>query len=67
MTSCRYVHHFLAGGDPRVQKVVMLGFLLSGAAFASLFVLAQFSYRFERFAAHFTLVLTGLLVHECSF
>jgi hypothetical protein len=43
-----------------------LGALRSWAAFAGLLVLAQFSFRIERFAAHFTLVLTGLLVHDCS-
>jgi hypothetical protein len=41
LTSCRYVHHFLAGTYLRVQEVIMLGTaLLSSAAFASLFVLA---------------------------
>jgi hypothetical protein len=60
--------------DLREQKVVMLGFLLSGAAFASLFVLAQFSFSLERFVARrFTLVLSGRsgrsgrLVHDFSF
>jgi hypothetical protein len=55
-----------------VQKVVMLGTaLLSSAAFASLFVLAQFGFSLERFIAwRFTLVLSGRngrLVHDCSF
>ena len=66
------MRHFLAGGGPRVQKVVMLGTaLLSSAAFASLFVLAQFGFSLERFIAwRFTLVLSGRngrLVHDCSF
>jgi hypothetical protein len=65
------MRHFLVDGDLRVQKVVMLGFLWSGAAFASLFVLAQFSFSLERFVARrFTLVLSGWsgrLVHDFSF
>ena len=62
---------FGAAPDLREQKVVMLGFLLSGAAFASLFVLAQFGFSLERFVTRrFTLVLSGRsgrLVHDCSF
>jgi hypothetical protein len=56
----------------RVQEV-MLGtaLLFFRAAFASLFMLAQFSFRFKRFVARwFTLVLSGRsgrLVHHCSF
>jgi hypothetical protein len=48
----------------RMQEVVMLGLLLSWNAFASLFVLAQFSFSLERFVAHFTLILSGRLVHD---
>ena len=72
LTSCRYVHHFLAGTYLRVQEVIMLGTaLLPSAAFASLFVLSQFNFSLERFVARrFTRVLSGRsgwLVHDCSF
>ena len=70
LTSCRYVRFFLASAL-RVREVMLGTALLSSAAFASLFVLVQFSFSLERFVARrFTLVLSGRsgrLVHHCSF